>query len=73
MAAGERVTLVEYVRQKRREACPVCQLPDDVRGQLVDATRKKIKRALQLEWLAELGYDISDHDLSAHYSGRHDT
>lgn len=73
MSKKESPTLIEFVRLKRQAECPVCQrLDDNTREQLLEASKKKIKRALQIEWLVSLGHEISDSDLSSHYSGRHE-
>lgn len=65
--------LVDYMKEKKREACPVCKLPEFVREQLALAKEKKITRRDQLEWLDKVVHaDISNRDLDAHYSGRHD-
>lgn len=65
--------LVDYVKAKRREACRVCQLPDDVRDQLATASDKGIKRGVVLEWLREsVGIKITDSELTVHKNGRHD-
>jgi hypothetical protein len=65
--------LVQFARAKRRQGCPVCDLPKDVRLQLIDARGKKIPRAIMMEWLKELGYKITDQHLTTHGGGRHDT
>lgn len=65
--------LVEFMKQKKRDACPVCQLPDEVRKQLSIASDKGIKRRHQLEWLKkEVGVELTNGDLNSHYAGRHD-
>lgn len=66
-------TLTDYMKAKKRAACPVCQLSDTVRRQLVEAREKGIRRRDQLEWLrVEVGADITDADLTQHVNGRHD-
>ena len=65
--------LVDFMRQKRREACPVCRLSAEVRSQLDTASDKGIKRKDVLEWLHRVvGSPITDAELTAHRTGRHD-
>jgi len=73
-ADGEQVlALVDFMKQKKREACRVCHLPDEVRAQLRSASDKKIRRKDQLEWLREeIHAEITSGELDQHYSGRHD-
>ena len=67
------VGLAEFMRAKRREACRVCKLPADVREQLATASDRGIKRKYVLEWLrTSVGVDITDEELTAHRTGRHD-
>jgi hypothetical protein len=70
-------SLVDYerdrTREKRREGCVLCKLPDDVKEQLRSASRKKIPREVVLEWLnKELGFEISINAFQRHAQGRHD-
>lgn len=65
-------TLVDFARQERQKNCVVCQLSQDVRAQLRGAGDKGIKRPVQLAWLDSIGHKITDTELTAHYSGRHD-
>lgn len=67
-------TLAEYVLAKKRAACPVCQLSDAVKTQLRESGNKKnIRRAEMIGWLRDaLNIAITDGDLNAHYSGRHE-
>ena len=65
--------LMDFMRAKRREACPVCKLPAEVRAQLDTASDKGIKRKDVLEWLRTIvGVPITDAELTAHRTGRHD-
>ena len=67
------LTLTEFVRAKKRAACPVCGLTEDVRSQLIEARTKKIKRAEQLEWLAvQHQIKLTGAELDCHYSGKHE-
>ena len=66
-------SLVQFHRDKRRQGCPVCSLDPKILEQLRAAASAKIQRPVQLEWLRkECGVTITDHQLTAHYSGRHD-
>lgn len=66
-------TLVDFLRDKKREDCPVCKLSDGIRDQLAAARGKKITRKNQLEWLRDVvSAEITNRDLDGHYQGRHD-
>lgn len=72
MSKESALSLEEFIVEKKRQECAVCQLPDEIRAQLEGASDKKIKRTVQLEWLKSLGYDeVDNHALNKHYSGRH--
>ena len=65
--------LVDFMRQKRREACPVCKLPQEVREQLATASDKGITQKYVLEWLrTTVGVPITKDELTGHRNGRHD-
>jgi len=67
------LSLVAYMRKKRRETCPVCKLPPEIRAQIASASDRGIKRKDVLEWLhTVVGVDISNDELTAHRNGRHD-
>jgi hypothetical protein len=71
--AKETQSLADYMRAKKREACAVCQLPDDVRGQLEEAKERGILLRHQLEWLRTvIGADIARQELISHRTGGHD-
>ena len=66
-------SLVDFILAKKRAACPVCQLPVTVRGQLREASSKKIQTTDQMEWLAtEHGVKISRDLFVAHRNARHE-
>ena len=66
-------TLMQFHKDKRRQGCPVCALDPKVLAQLRSAAESKIQRPVQLEWLREeCGVKITDHQLTVHYSARHD-
>ena len=68
------LSLADFVAAKKRADCPVCALPEDIRLQLREAgSKKKIRRPEMIEWLREAHkVPISDAELTAHYSGRHE-
>lgn len=67
------LSLVEYARKQRRTDCVVCALSPEVRHQMLNASEKKIKRTVVLAWLEEVhGATITDGQLTAHYSGKHE-
>lgn len=72
--ASPPMSLAEFVNARKRADCSVCKLPDDVKTQLREAgNKKKIRRPEMLEWLrAVVGVNVTDADLNAHYSGRHE-
>lgn len=64
--------LADFMKAKRRAACKVCALPSEVLDQLIAARSAKIRRADMLEWLrTEVGAEITDAEMTAHYSARH--
>ena len=73
MANKDRLSLVDFVRAKKRAGCPICELPADIRGEMVEARRKKITRAEVMEWLEKaVGVTVTPTQMDLHYSGRHD-
>ena len=63
-------SLIEYVLAKRREACAVCALPDEVRAQLRE---KKYERRVIRAWLlADYGMDIPDSIFTTHSAAHHE-
>lgn len=68
------VTLVDFVKAKRRENCRVCKLSVEVRGQIGrTAGEKKISRDQQIEWVALVtGVKLTMEEFNAHINGRHD-
>lgn len=66
-------SLAEYARDRRRDGCPVCALPPDIREQMARASEKKIRRPVVLAWLRdEHGTEIKDTDMTVHVNGHHD-
>jgi len=70
-----RRTLAEFLRDKRREGCPVCALSPEVRQCLAEAAAKgTAKVPEQVEWLnTDCGAHITISDLTQHRSGRHES
>lgn len=68
------VTLVAFVKAKRRENCQVCKLPVEIRGQLGrPASEKHISRDQQIEWVElATGVKLTLEEFNAHVNGRHD-
>ena len=61
------------MRKKLKAKCPVCALPSQVREQLAEAPKKKIRLEDRLEWLQALGHkDVHIEDLTRHLNTRHD-
>lgn len=69
-----KLSLVEFVRAKKRANCSVCKLSVEIRGQLGrTASEKKISREQQVEWIKMVsGVTITIDELNAHVNGRHD-
>lgn len=64
---------MEFSKAKRREACPVCQLPDEVREQMRSSRDKKITQQMIKEWLmTDYKKDIKLESLASHNAGHHD-
>lgn len=71
--SGQRRSLTQFVQDQRRAGCPVCALPADVLAEVRTASRRKIPRAIVLEWLAaEHAQKIAAADMAAHVNARHD-
>lgn len=66
-------TLAQFAKDKRKKDCPVCQLSDDVRDQIREASQLRIRRPDVVEWLAEdHGASVTVADLETHTNGRHE-
>ena len=73
MAKKTKQSLIDFMKAKKRRACPVCSLPEGIRSELLGARDKKIKRSEALEWLAaEWGIKIPASIFDTHNSARHD-
>lgn len=68
-----RRSLVQFVRDKKREGCPICALPAEVIDQIKTAVTRKISRAEQIEWLAtEYQVTVTKGQFETHVSARHE-
>ena len=66
-------SLLDFERDKRRAACAVCCLPEDIRDQLRLAREKKIPQAIVLEWLrGEHAITLARQDFVVHGAAHHD-
>ena len=66
-------SLVAFARDKKREKCKVCQVPEEVRREMTAARDKKITQDILVLWLkSEHGVDIASDDLQSHHAGHHD-
>lgn len=66
-------SLADFMQAKRREGCAVCELPPDIREQLRGASKRHIRRADIIEWLAtEHGLKLTRASFDSHQSGRHE-
>lgn len=68
-----RRSLSQFVLDQRRSGCAVCSLPPEVLAEVRTASRRKIPRAVVLEWLTvEHGVKVAAADLNTHVNARHD-
>ena len=66
-------SLNDFLLEKRREGCPICALPADVKEQLRKASKASIRRAEQIEWLeSEFKIRLTAEQFNSHHSGRHE-
>lgn len=66
-------SLVEYAREIKRSKCKVCQVPDELRMEIVAARNKKIGNEVAAKWLKDShGLDVTADELKSHQSGNHD-
>ena len=71
MAEDKGLSLLDYARKQK--PCVVCDLPDAVRVQMVNASAKKIKRVTVLAWLKDQHtITLANADLTRHAAGHHD-
>lgn len=74
MTAPKQVrSLVEFARDIKRSKCKVCQVPDELRIEIVAARNKKIGNEIAAKWLKDShGLDLTADELKSHQSGNHD-
>lgn len=66
-------SLVEFARDIKRSKCKVCQVPDELRTEIVVARNKAIGNETVAKWLKdEKGFDVTADELKSHQSGNHD-
>lgn len=66
-------TYREFVRDKKRRKCKVCQLPAAVKKQLKGRNRKLGGVAVVLEWLAvEWGVTLTKQEWGKHFRELHE-
>lgn len=74
MTEDKGLSLVDYARKQRRADCAVCQLPDELRAQIKQASDKKINRDTVIAWLEEVNkIRLTRDQMTTHYSGHHDS
>lgn len=67
------LSLMEFVKERRRAECGICALSDEVRAQIAGASDKKIKRPVVIDWLQkEHDVKVTEDDLARHVNARHD-
>lgn len=71
---GKRVlSVAEFLLNKRRALCPVCQLKDAVKAQVLEAKQKGERQADIIEYLQVCHrITITPREFASHVSGRHD-
>lgn len=67
------ITVAEFLLDKRRAVCPVCQLKEPVKSLVMDARKKGERQADIIEYLhACHRITVTPRDFSSHVSGRHE-
>lgn len=70
-------SLVEFMRARKKSACPICRFPVTVRRQLGPAAQAAgYTRRDQVDWLRDAcggGADVTMDALNAHLNQHHDT
>lgn len=67
------ITIAEFLLNKRRAVCPVCQLKEPVKSLVVDAKKKGEKQANIIEYLQACHrITITPREFAQHVSGRHE-
>ena len=72
MSESKGLSLLDYANKQK--SCVVCDIPEELRAQIRDASAKRIRRSTVLAWLKEEhGVEITAAELTSHTNGRHDT
>jgi len=67
------ITIAEFLLNKKRAVCPVCQLKEPVKSLVQDAKKKGERTADILEYLQVCHrVTITPREFASHISGRHD-
>ena len=67
------ITVAEFLLNKRKAVCPVCQLKEPVKAAVMDAKKKGERTADILEYLQAVHrITILPRDYTSHFAGRHD-
>jgi len=67
------ITIAEFLLNKRRAVCPVCQLKEPVKSLVLDAKKKGERQADIIEYLQVCHrITITPREFASHISGRHD-
>jgi len=67
------ITIAEFLLNKKRAVCPVCQLKEPVKALVQDAKKKGERTADILEYLQVCHrITITPREFASHVSGRHD-
>jgi hypothetical protein len=67
-------TLEVFIKDSKRADCEVCRISIEIRGQMAQASKKKINRDTVIQWLkTDFGIIITNEQLNLHYSGKHDS
>lgn len=64
-------TLDAFLKKKKFDDCPICNLPAAVRKQIVGRPGET-NLAVVSVWLKEIGYKITERQLSGHYRQGHE-
>lgn len=66
-------SLIEFARDLKRSTCKVCQVPDELRMEIVGARTKKIGNEIAARWLRDShAIELTADELKSHQSGNHD-
>lgn len=67
------ITVAEFLLNKRKAVCPVCQLKEPVKAAVIDAKKKGERTADILEYLQVCHrITIQPRDYTSHFASRHD-